>query len=102
MGKIDTGGAAFPSMAVAVTARDSSGEIARQMQATGVAGMTLRDWFAGMAMLGLVVRMTGGEPTYESSWTTLKDEHDGPDLANDAYEFADAMIAHKRKTEAQA
>ena len=82
MGKIDTGGAAFPSMAVAVTARDSSGEIARQMQATGVAGMTLRDWFAGMALQGL---LAGSENMSIDTAARL------------SYTAADMMIAERAK-----
>lgn len=99
MGKIDTGGAAFPSTAVAVTARDSSGEIARQMQATGVAGMTLRDWFAGrmIAYMALIdmERISVAKQCGEAIQIRPQE------VAAMCYGYADAMIAHKRKTEAQ-
>jgi hypothetical protein len=40
-------------------------------------GMTLRDWFAGMAMQGMLTR---------------DDEGKIPDVAKDAYRYADAML----------
>lgn len=43
------------------------------------AGMTLRDWFAGQALVGLV----GGEPEALAPWSSI---------AKDAYNLADAML----------
>ena len=48
-------------------------------------GMTLRDWFAGMAMQGMLAC-----PIQPQS---------GPDMyARDAYVLADAMLAERSKT----
>ena len=80
------GGAAFPQSAI-----DNQGRIdyADQM---GFGGMTLRQWYAGMAMQGILAHPNAlgkcaqklGESVYES-------------LAPMAFECADAMIAHEEK-----
>lgn len=46
-------------------------------------GLTLRDWFAGQAMCGLL-----------ACPTTFSDSHER--FANDAYRFADAMLAARK------
>lgn len=48
-------------------------------------GMTLRDWFAGMAMQGLVWPWTEGNEDYYAS------------CARGAYQMADAMLAERGK-----
>jgi hypothetical protein len=48
----------------------------------GTAGMTLRDWFAGMALSGLII--TGDERHEEC-------------VAKDAFAHADAMLTHRMK-----
>ncbi len=68
------GGSAFPFMPQA-----NSGE-----WASGQTGMSLRDWFAGMAMHQIFV--TGG-------WSEYKN------VAREAYVIADAMIAERSKNE---
>lgn len=69
----ETGGPAFP---VVVKCLDGSTEIQ--------AGMTLRDWFAGKALEG----MLGGEPGSHLV---------PPNAAELAFEYADAMIAERAK-----
>ena len=53
------------------------------------AGMTLRDWFAGQALVGLLA--SEGSLQSERHGVTV----DG--LANHCYRFADAMLAERRK-----
>ena len=68
--KKDDGGAAFPPNA---GWRDYD---------PNARGMSLRDWFAGQALTGLVAAYT------EVSWHAL---------AKDAYAIADAMLAQRNK-----
>ena len=46
-------------------------------------GMSLRDWFAGQALAGMIARYFTGEQRHAYA-------------ANDAYKFADAMIAARK------
>lgn len=46
-------------------------------------GMTLRDWFAGQALAGILA--------------TLPTQYDIKDNAEDAYAYADAMLAERGK-----
>ena len=49
-------------------------------------GMTLRDWFAGQAMTGVLALQDADERSYEN-------------LAMHCYAFADAMLAAREKGE---
>ena len=53
----------------------------------GSAGMSLRDWFAGQALQGMLAHATRYRPRPEApaNW------HDA--IAEEAYEIADAMLA---------
>lgn len=48
-------------------------------------GMTLRDWFAGQALVGLLAHASGEDP------------HKSPAMA---FTLADAMLAEREKTDA--
>ena len=50
-------------------------------------GMTLRDWFAGQALAGMA----------------SNPRRDGPysDYAEDAYEYADAMLSEREKSDGE-
>ena len=48
-------------------------------------GMTLRDWFAGQALAGMLAS-EAGIPPYANSWA-----------AERAYQMADAMLAERAK-----
>jgi len=48
-------------------------------------GMTLRDWFAGQALAGLLAHASGEDP------------HKAPEMA---YRLADAMLAEREKRNA--
>lgn len=50
-------------------------------------GMSLRDWFAGLAMQAAVT----AEPHYSS------DSPEDADIARDAYDIADAMLEARKK-----
>ena len=69
-----TGGPAFPTIM-----RDADGYVSGRGH-----GMTLRDWFAGMALQGILA----GTP---DSICTI-DEY-----ANEAYQYADAMLEVRGK-----
>lgn len=77
MSKKDTGGNAFP----AISMSGSSGEYFPVTES----GMSLRDWFAGMAMQGL----NAAEWTQDMKANTI---------ASVAYDCADAMIAEREKS----
>ncbi len=83
MSKIEDGGAAFP---VTPIFSESHGWLRPCEIMHGAEGMTLRDYFAGMALQG--------------SATRLNNPHHNRDiLASDCYDIADAMI-EARKGEA--
>lgn len=83
--KIDDGGRAFPRAA-------SEGQIfiegsVKNLDIAPQAGMSLRDWYAGQALRGLVT--TGIAPTdgVIAGWSVL------------SFKISDAMIAEKRREE---
>ena len=67
-----TGGPAFPDPAP---------------REDGWSGMTLRDYFAGQALIGLA----------RSSAEQTVDDYGPGHVASDAYSFADAMLAEREK-----
>ena len=79
----DDGGPAFP---VGCDSRycDKLGE-----GLGGFPGMTLRDWFAGQALGGLLAGITGIDPS------VTKGDH----FARLAYGLADAMLAEREKND---
>ena len=74
MSKINDGGPAFPNVP------DGAGGKFYDWDR----GMTLRDWFAGQALIGLIQ----GYATAYGSPTSAPDE-----VVNEAFSYADAMIA---------
>ena len=81
MSKRDDGGPAFP--------------VSQYSEFPGLHGMTLRDWFAGMALQGML-----------SDYETVRSAKSGADrigitfqeqCANMAYESADAMLEARNK-----
>lgn len=81
MTQIDDGGPAFPTHFTANVGPDGV------MSTCGIHGMSLRDWFAGQAMIALV-RLGASEAI---------DDYGPRPIASDAYDFADAMIAERTK-----
>ncbi len=75
-GKINDGGPAFPVSMPALFGRDAE-------------GMSLRDWFAGQALAGLL-----SNPRADQEWA-------GKHAAVSAYNVADAMLAARAKGGAQ-
>lgn len=80
---VNTGGAAFPQFEVVTGERDGHGD-AIDAYTVAKGGMTLRDYFAAMALQGISAgywgnpNMSGLSPY---------------DIANEAYQLADAMLA---------
>lgn len=75
MSKIDDGGQAFPNT------------YPIESSASGTIGMSLRDWFAGMAMRGVVTAGIG---------ITVHPEAIRKWIAEESYALADAMIAARK------
>ena len=86
MRKGDNGGPAFP---VRGFKQRSTAGFEGKVQGQLRHGMSLRDYFAGQALTGLL-------------WAdnSATDPEVAPEVARDAYLLADAMIAEKRKREA--
>lgn len=78
--KIDEGGFAFPT--TAITTPDG------RVLAGASDGMSLRDWFAGQALVGLLASGQWHNSTMQNGFA----EH----IANHADEIADAMIAARK------
>ena len=74
MSKIDDGSPAFPHPSVSVTQH----------------GMSLRDWFAGPALIGLIQHNP-------HSFEARKDKNHQDGVASLSYRFADAMLAERKK-----
>ena len=72
---INDGGPAFPRTVTIDEGFDSYREIKRE-------GMSLRDWFAGQALAGMLA--------------DGKNSGRFADIASDAYDFADAMLAARK------
>lgn len=75
MSKIDDGGPAFPRT---VQRWNDSFE--------NVAGMSLRDWFAGQAIAGMLAK----DPRIAPSYFAV--------IADQAYKLADAMLTTRKET----
>lgn len=76
---LDDGGPAFPYGEKNITERYSE-------------GMSLRDWFAGMALQGMV-----GPTLADAARQRVKPESVPPKLAEGAYAIADAMLAARKE-----
>lgn len=85
----DNGGPAFPNQAPAWAACPRCGTDVSRV------GMSLRDWFAGQAMMSIFTgpgaRMVADrDQRYNGdNWSEV--------VAQNAYEMADAMLAHRSK-----
>lgn len=60
-------------------------------------GITVRQWYAGMAMQGIV----SNKDLCLAITQEVGDEYMGAGVAKAAYEFADAMLAEREKGEAK-
>lgn len=89
--KIDDGGAAFPQLEVTSGERDGHGDLIEPFT-SAAGGMSLRDWFAGQALISLT-NMAGDDGYFKS-------DKQGPNAAQliafTAYVVADAMIATRK------
>lgn len=80
----DDGGPAFPESA--------SGPYPNGEVVVGRPGMSLRDWFAGMALQGMV-----GPALVDAARQRVKPESVPPKLAEGAYAISDAMLAERKE-----
>jgi hypothetical protein len=106
--RIDDGGPAFPQIKSAITAFDEDG-VPLGSGITGFdRGMCLRDWFAGMAMQGIVegdhtgegggLWLDSPEPAFKGGTHTRSQLRADmlTQTAADAYAYADAMLAARK------
>jgi len=94
--KINNGGPAFPWP---VPTFDSQGKMIGH--STEQCGMTLRDWFAGMAMLGRIANPRLVKVRQGVKLTKYQRRVSSAGVAAKAYVLADAMIAEREKVGAK-
>ena len=87
---IDVGCEAYPQIQQGISVSDVDG--ARLGGLWSTSGMTLLDYFAGIAMRAVL----DATPTY-SDWNAKDDS----DMAKNSYRIAAAMIAEKRRLEGE-
>jgi hypothetical protein len=103
--KIDDGGPAFSGY---TTAKRTVNPAHPMIPDTGpreievnvpVPGMSLRDWFAGQALVGVIADETksGKLETTENAGTDNAQENQYSTIAADAYALADAMLAARKE-----
>lgn len=81
----NTGGPAFPRASATVTRFENDHE--ERETHVGHDGMSLRQWYAGQALAGMLAAYSGGEIAFPPiAWA-----------AKTAFEYADAMIAESEK-----
>ena len=83
---IKDGGPAFPQIE---RVEDLENPAYGEMRAT--TGMSMRDWFAGLAMQSIIAATCSGAMR-ESEWDGAKKR-----TASDGYEIADAMLAERER-----
>ena len=81
MSERDDGGPAFPVLRQHAFDREITGS---------AGGMSLRDYFAGQALVGLLAECA--HPAAVGSWSQTTE------LSAKAYEYADAMLATRSRT----
>lgn len=79
MSAINDGGPAFP--------RDTKWNLDGSVSQSGSKGMSLRDWFAGMALSGIL--------NNSNAFANMGDK----DVAENCYRAADAMLAARERKE---
>ena len=87
--KRDDGGPAFPCRSEYKPTTDpaeATGVVMVEEHPVGLPGMTLRDWFAGQALAGLLAHSDNDETEATSDTASRW-----------AYEYADAMLAERTK-----
>ena len=82
------GGPAFPAPGDSIRhTHNANGEVLWRPDV--YAGMSLRDWFAGQALVGMMVDPPALDNPQGGAWTTA--------YARDCYRLADAMLAERAK-----
>ena len=91
MGKKNDGGPAYPQLSVASCERDGHGDLIDPFTSAS-GGMSQRDWFAGMALIGLL----SDSEHHPASDDALTYEQR---VAKSAYDYADAMLSARQNKE---
>lgn len=92
--RIDTGGAAFPQMVEHEQFFEELGSHKKVILPNG--GMTLRQWFAGMALMGMTANPDLSKAATEKFGLTPSETRKA--YAKSAYLQADDMIAEGKKS----
>jgi hypothetical protein len=96
--QIDDGGPAFP---VPPNSTDDAHRSA--YGSVGAPGMSLRDWFAGQALHGILAKSWNPNSSGNGSREWSTSFRIGPNqAASRAYEYADAMLAQRQKKAGEA
>ena len=89
----DNGGPAFPSTPMTETELSYGRDMGRSTTQVCNAGMSMRDYFAGLAMQGLV--SFGG---WNAEYVMQDPEQRAADSVSEAaYKYADAMLEERKK-----
>lgn len=86
---VDTGGPAFPSDEYEINEGHWEGRYQVRQQ---FSGMSLRDWFAGQAAIGM-----GDLTSWTESMSGIRHLWSPRDVAVRAYAIADALLAERKK-----
>ena len=90
----DDGGPAFPVAADGAYIPDCDDPGAPpDREYPGHPGMTLRDWFAGQALMGIIAK----SPYKSGTLAEMKESGDIAARAAAAYDYADAMLKEREK-----
>lgn len=96
MARINDGGPAFPRTGYWPDTSTAGGEDMHACIASiteAEKGMSLRDWFAGQALVGFQAFVVGG-------WSGRMPAEMAEHIAANCYAVADAMIAHRERRSA--
>lgn len=93
---INNGGPAFPQPNHLIETSRGREEARGWMNDSG---MSLRDWFAGMALQGLLSKLPVIDQTGEFGVKVLDKIAYNNDVADSCFQLADAMLAERQKHE---
>jgi hypothetical protein len=89
------GGPAFPGTKSVTATCPDSGRV-QETYTIPHGGMSLRDWFAGQALAGIIAT-THADLKSDGVDVMYGETDDGGDVAHEAYAIADAMLAARNK-----
>lgn len=97
------GGPAFPSVTNINVPPTAPGHYSSTTVKGGSVGMSLRDWFAGQALIGLLSSdlMPAGEKSNSlndsAKWADVRRKDNPVDIASRSYRLAQAMVKERER-----